>query len=54
MANDIVFIDYAILVAILFAILDLAFTMFKLIDIVAFINNELSKDISNGDTKDGE
>lgn len=49
-----VFIDYAILVAILFAILDLAFTMFKLIDIVAFINNELSKDISNGDTKDGE
>lgn len=49
-----VFIDYAILVAILFAILDLAFTMFKLVDIVAFINNELLKDNSNGDKKDGE
>ena len=49
-----VFIDYAILVAILFAVLDLAFTMFKLIDIVAFINNELLKDCSNGDKKDGK
>lgn len=49
-----VFIDYAILVAILFAILDLAFTMFKLIDIVAFINNELLKDCSEGDKTDGE
>lgn len=49
-----VFIDFAILVAILFAILDLAFTMFKLIDIVAFINNELLKDCSNEDKKDGD
>lgn len=41
-----VYIYYSCLVSILFAILDLAFTMFKLVEISAFVNNELLQEKS--------